>query len=286
MLVLTKISAIRNEIARLKTRENTIGLVPTMGALHEGHLSLVRTSKAQCDITIVSIFINPIQFNNDEDLARYPRTLDEDLDLLNKENVDILFAPSTDEIYPDKPTIQIDFDELERVMEGKFRPGHFKGVAIVVSKLFNIITPDYAFFGQKDFQQLQIIRKLQKELSFPVEIVAVPTVREPNGLAMSSRNRRLSNRGLEVAGTLYRSLKKAEKMLLDNKEPSFVIQEISRDFENNPEVKLEYFEIVEPENLQKFETISDYQDVAMCIAAYIEGIRLIDNLYLRLKSKG
>lgn len=283
MQIISSIKDLNNHLKSLKTQKKSIGLVPTMGALHDGHISLVRHSKEKCDVSVVSIFVNPVQFNSSKDLKKYPRDLENDLRILEKEGIDVVFTPKEDEIYPSKPTLSLSMGEVAQQLEGHFRPGHFEGVALIVAKLFNIVQPDVAFFGQKDLQQLQVIRKLVRELSFPVDIVGVPTVREKGGLAMSSRNQRLSEEGHIKASVLYESLNKASKMILEGKEVVSIVKQYTSDFDQNPDVELEYFHIVNPENMLPVETYEGLNDVAICIAAYVEGIRLIDNLYLRLK---
>ncbi len=255
-----------------------IGFVPTMGALHEGHLDLIRASKMNCDVTVVSIFVNPTQFNNSEDFANYPKSLDDDLEKLRQENVDIIYIPETSEIYPTKPELSFSFGNLETTLEGAFRPGHFNGVGIVVSKLFNIVRPHRAFFGQKDLQQVAIIKRLVNDLSFPIELSIVPTRREPDGLAMSSRNLRLNAQERLSAGLLFQSLERAKKELLKGKSWLEVQKEIYRDFEANPISSLEYFELIHPESFQVYREFDKSQKSSICVAAYLGKIRLIDNL--------
>ncbi|MFC5626663.1 pantoate--beta-alanine ligase [Algoriphagus winogradskyi] len=258
--------------------DKTIGLVPTMGALHEGHLDLVRKAKSETDIVVVSIFVNPTQFNNQEDYDNYPTTINEDLDKLRKENVDFVFLPKTETIYPEKPELSINFGDLENVLEGAFRPGHFNGVGIIVSKLFNIIRPHKAFFGQKDLQQTGIIKRLVKDLSMDVQLVIVPTKRENDGLAMSSRNLRLSSEERKQALILINSLEKAKQELLASK-PWFEVQNhINHDFEEMPLASLEYFELIHPESFTRYSAFDAKQKSSICIAAYLGKIRLIDNL--------
>ena len=258
--------------------DKTIGLVPTMGALHEGHLDLVRKAKAESDIVVVSIFVNPTQFNNQEDFDNYPNTIDADLDKLRNENVDFVFIPNTKSIYPEKPLVSINFGELERILEGAFRPGHFNGVGIIVSKLFNIIRPHKAFFGQKDLQQTGIIKQLVKDLSMDVDLVIVPTRREEDGLAMSSRNLRLTAEERQQALILIDSLKKAKQELLAGK-PWFEVQnQIKCDFEDMPMASLEYFELIHPESFTRYSEFDSTQNSSICVAAYLGKIRLIDNL--------
>lgn len=258
--------------------DKIIGLVPTMGALHEGHLDLVRKAKAESDIVVVSIFVNPTQFNNQEDFDNYPNTLESDLDKLSNENVEYVFVPNTKSIYPEKPVLSVNFGELERVLEGAFRPGHFNGVGIVVSKLFNIIRPHKAFFGQKDLQQTGIIKQLVKDLSMEVELVIVPTRREGDGLAMSSRNVRLSHEERHQGLILINSLEKAKQELLAGKPWFEVHNQIKCDFEETPLASLEYFELIHPESFTIYSEFDANQKSSICVAAYLGKIRLIDNL--------
>ncbi len=258
--------------------DKSIGLIPTMGALHEGHLDLVRKAKEESDIVIVSIFVNPTQFNNQEDFDNYPATLNEDLSKLKSENVDFVFIPKIDTIYPEKPKLSINFGDLETVLEGAYRPGHFNGVGIVVSKLFNIIKPHKAYFGQKDLQQTGIIKRLIKDLSMDVQLVIVPTRREDDGLAMSSRNLRLSPEERSQALILINSLTKAKQELLAIK-PWFEVQnQIKRDFEEMSLASLEYFEMIHPDSFMNYMDFDASQKSSICVAAYLGKIRLIDNL--------
>ncbi|SFA73996.1 pantoate--beta-alanine ligase [Algoriphagus aquimarinus] len=258
--------------------DKSIGFVPTMGALHEGHLDLVRKAQAESEIVVVSIFVNPTQFNNKEDFNNYPSTIDEDLDKLKNENVDFVFIPSTDSVYIEQPKLSINFGDLEMVLEGAFRPGHFNGVGIVVSKLFNIIKPHKAFFGQKDLQQTGIIRRLVKDLSMDVQLEIVPTRREEDGLAMSSRNVRLSAEEREQALILIDSLTKAKEELLTGKAWFEVQNQIKCDFEEMPLASLEYFELIHPESFASYREFDASQKSSICVAAYLGKIRLIDNL--------
>jgi len=256
----------------------TIGFVPTMGALHQGHLDLVKNSKKECDITVVSIFVNPTQFNNPEDFAKYPITLEQDLKKLEDEGTDFAFLPETLSIYPEKPVLTLNFGELEHVLEGEFRPGHFNGVGIVVSKLFHIIKPDKAFFGQKDLQQVAVIKRLVRDLSFNLELVVVPTRREIDGLAMSSRNLRLNPAERAQALILYWSLTKAKDELLAGKPWLDLRNQIRQDFKETSLARLEYFELVHPEHFTRFEAFEPDQKSSICVAAYLGSVRLIDNL--------
>lgn len=263
------------------------GFVPTMGALHEGHLSLVANAVENCRMAAVSIFVNPTQFNDPQDLQKYPRTLESDLEMLSgllREN-DFVFVPLVEEIYPEPDTRRFDFGELERVMEGVHRPGHFNGVAQVVSRLFDIIRPSCAFFGQKDFQQLTIIRELARREYPKTEIIACPIIREKDGLAMSSRNRRLLLQHRERAGEIYRTLIAAAAMISD-----YEIKDI-REFVSDrinmiPDFRLEYFEIVEDGTLAPVRQViemSPEKKYYGCIALWAGDIRLIDNIEIGLR---
>nr|WP_245588132.1 pantoate--beta-alanine ligase [Algoriphagus terrigena] len=255
-----------------------IGLVPTMGALHQGHVDLVENSRSKTDITVVSIFVNPTQFNNPEDFKKYPVTLDSDLEKLEKAGVDYVFLPSVDTMYPNLPSLKMDFGDLERVLEGKFRPGHFNGVGIVVSKLFHLIRPHVAFFGQKDLQQVGIIKRLVSDLSFPLQLTVVPTRREADGLAMSSRNLRLNSSERSQALILFKSLEKAKAELLSGKKWLEIVREIENDFAGVPSARLEYLQLIHPESFEHYVDFSPKEKSSICVAAYIGDIRLIDNL--------
>jgi pantoate--beta-alanine ligase len=278
MLVFNTISLLKEQLTKIRRQGNTIGFVPTMGALHEGHISLINRSKNETDYTVCSIFVNPAQFNNAADLEKYPRTVTEDSIMLEKAGCDILFLPSDAEMYPQVAQIRISFGELENVMEGKFRPGHFAGVGLVVSKLFHITVPDKAFFGQKDLQQCAVISCLINDLNFPLELVICPTIREKDGLAMSSRNRRLLPEFRKEAPILYQKLREAEKMLSDGEKPEKVQQIITEYFLKRSDIQLEYFEIADFHTLKSVKEIYPNQKIALCIAAFFGEIRLIDNI--------
>lgn len=259
-------------------QNHQIGLVPTMGALHEGHLDLVRKSISQTDITVVSIFVNPTQFNNPQDFEKYPVTVEADLEKLETAGVDYVFLPSVEAIYPAKTNLKFDFGDLERVLEGKFRPGHFNGVGIVVSKLFHLIRPHIAFFGQKDLQQVGIIKRLVFDLSFALALEIVPTRRESDGLAMSSRNMRLNSEERKQALILFHSLEKAKSKLFRGESWSKVQKEIEADFERIPSAKLEYFELIHPDTFASYSQFDLNEKSSICVAAFIGEIRLIDNM--------
>ena len=272
-----KVLNTKNELISLlenyKKEGKKIGFVPTMGALHEGHLSLVKESKKQSDITVVSIFVNPTQFNDPEDLKRYPRTLEKDLELLKTENCDVVFAPSVEEIYPEPDTRKFDFGYLETVMEGAKRPGQ------VVSRLFDIIKPHKAFFGMKDFQQIAIIRNMVHQLHYNIEIISCPIIREENGLAKSSRNMLLDEDHKKNAPHIYATLKKA-KELVSQKNVSEIKQWISDEINNNPYLETEYVEIVDEMTLQVTKEWEEKGNKVVCVAVYAGKIRLIDNIVL------
>ncbi|AWW31073.1 pantoate--beta-alanine ligase [Echinicola strongylocentroti] len=283
MKILKTKQEVKQQLFAHRKAGQSIGLVPTMGALHEGHLKLVKNAMSATDIVVVSIFVNPTQFNNPADLEKYPRTVAGDLDLLEKEEVDYVFLPEVEEMYPQPTALTVDFGNLERILEGAFRPGHFNGVGVVVSKLFHIVQPDKAFFGQKDLQQVAIIRRMVEDLSFGVEMVVIPTCREKDGLAMSSRNGRLSAIDRQRAVILYDSLVQARKELLAGKSWFEVQKEISHKFNEEPGVKLEYFELVRTNSLEMISEIDlkapmEGQKSSICTAAFVGDVRLIDNL--------
>lgn len=258
-----------------------IGFVPTMGALHEGHIALVKQCREENDICVVSIFVNPTQFNDKNDLLKYPRTLEEDCRKLENAGCNIVFTPEVEEMYPEQDTRVFDFGMLDKVMEGHFRPGHFNGVAQIVSKLFVAVKPDKAYFGEKDFQQLAVIREMVKILDLPVEIVACPIVREPDGLAMSSRNSRLNvvqrEHAVGISRTLFESRKMQPEMSVKDLE-KWVITTIDQD----PELKVEYFQIVNGYTLQPVDQWTDAAYVVGCIAVFCGETRLIDNIVYKI----
>lgn len=274
------IPELKSELLKKRLSHKSIALVPTMGALHNGHIELVKKAQLKADIVAVSIFVNPAQFNNPEDLKKYPREVNRDLELLEKNGCDIVFTPEVSEIYPFKHDLSINFGPLENELEGKFRPNHFAGVGLVVSKLFNIFQPDYAFFGQKDLQQFYVIKKLIQQLSFPVELFMVKTLREANGLAMSSRNERLKPEDNKEAALIFSTLEKAKANLLSGATVESVKNDAHELFQKNERLSLEYFEIVETDNFSQLEEVVNPGKTAICLAAEIGGIRLIDNLLL------
>ncbi len=249
-----------------------------MGALHDGHLDLVQKSTSTCDVTVVSIFVNPTQFNNREDFLKYPKTLDQDLAKLKQSGVDYVFLPTEKVMYPSPAILNMNFGELENVLEGMFRPGHFNGVGVVVAKLFHLTRPHVAFFGQKDLQQVAVIKRLVNDLSFDLKLDIVPTRREPDGLAMSSRNLRLTPEERQKALILFQSLEKAKSELLSGKNWQETQRQIQLGFEAQPEANLEYFELVHPDTFEPFTSFDPTQKSSICVAAFIGDIRLIDNL--------
>lgn len=278
MLVFRTFKELRAFLKKQVDNGLKIGFVPTMGALHDGHISLISKSIEKCDITLCSIFVNPTQFNDSEDLDRYPRTEVRDIHLLEAVKCDVVFIPSVDEVYPPNyKTPHVELDTLESVMEGALRPGHFTGVMQVVGRFFEQILPDYAFFGEKDYQQLAVIKKMVSHRNFPINIVGCEIQREATGLAMSSRNIRLSNSGLKNAEFLIEQLNWAKKNyeLLPNSE---IEKRVKAAFlEQNP-LELEYFEIADSNNLAPI--LNKDQPARAFIAAHIEGVRLIDNIDL------
>jgi pantoate--beta-alanine ligase len=269
-----------NNLRRPANGGETFGLVPTMGALHEGHLSLVRAARKECDLVAASIFVNPIQFGSSEDLAKYPRNFDRDRSLLEQEDVDVLFAPRVEEMYPAGAVTYVTVEGLSDKLCGRSRPGHFRGVTTVVAKLFNIVEPNLAFFGQKDAAQAAIIRRMVRDLNIPVQIVTCPIVREPDGLAMSSRNVYLDSAQRKSALALYRSLLRVREHFDQGKRKAIKLIETGlRAFAEEPSVRLDYLEIVDPDTLDRVDEVS--QTVLVAVAAFVGNTRLIDNIVLK-----
>lgn len=277
MKLVQTIKELQTELNALRSMGKTIGLVPTMGALHAGHASLVKRAVVENDVVVVSDFVNPTQFNDKNDLAKYPRTLDADCELLEKVGASFVFAPAVDEIYPEPDTRQFNYAPLDTVMEGKFRPGHFNGVCQIVSKLFMIVEPDRAYFGEKDFQQLAIIREMVKQLGFKLQIVGCPIVREEDGIALSSRNARLSPEEREYALNISQTLFKSRTFAA-----SHTVAETRKFVENaiadSKGLRLEYFEIVDGNNLQNISDWKDTNYAVGCITVFCGDVRLIDNI--------
>lgn len=281
MMSFDEVRPLQLTLKKYRGAGRSIGFVPTMGALHQGHLDLVARSREECDITVVSIFVNPTQFNNPEDLEKYPRTLEDDLSKLRAMDVEFVFHPPVDEIYPRELDTRKDFvfDGLDEVMEGEFRPGHFAGVAQVVNRLLDIVQPDCLFMGQKDFQQVAIIRKMLEQTTHHVKLVMCPTRREPSGLAMSSRNVRLSPSTKEKAACIFEGL----SWIRSNAE-TLTVDQLKADFREKcqiPPFEVEYIEIAVGDTLRPVSNLSDHSYVVACAAVWADGVRLIDNMIIK-----
>jgi len=278
-----RMSSVARKIRR--DQDRTIGLVPTMGALHEGHLSLVREARRMCDVVVVSVFVNPAQFGPTEDYEHYPRDLTKDTALLTDYNVDYIFAPAAEEIYPKDFSTYVNVSGLSKPLEGETRPGHFRGVATVVAILLNTVRPDFAFFGQKDAQQAVIIKRMVKDLAFDTEIVVLPTVREDSGLAISSRNLYLKPEEQESASVIHRGLMKAKEVFKKGERHSAKLEELVRTtIESEPRVRVDYVSIVDAETLEKLDKV-DERPTLIAVAAYVGKTRLIDNTMLNKAKK-
>lgn len=276
MEITRTIADTRVALARLRAAGASLGFVPTMGALHDGHISLVRAAKAVCEVVVVSIFVNPTQFGPNEDFSKYPRTFEADCALLKREGVDQVFAPEAAEMYLPGATTVVEVEQIEDRLDGASRPGHFRGVATVVAKLFHIVSPDKAFFGQKDAAQVAILRRMVRDLNFDLELVVCPIVREPDGLAMSSRNRYLSPEDRERALVLHRALREVEERVAAGILDSAALLEAGRAFlDREPAFRLDYLRIVNSETL---EDVRDVRGGALvAVAAWVGSTRLIDN---------
>ena len=284
MEIFREISPLKAFLRDVRAQGRSIGLVPTMGALHEGHLALLKASANENSITICSIYVNPAQFNNPVDLEKYPRTLESDIEILKKVGCDALFYPDNIEMYPSEPSISFDFGPLDKVLEGAFRPGHFSGVALVVSKFFNIVLPDQVYFGQKDWQQFLVVKRLADELMFGLTLRCIPTAREADGLAQSSRNKRLSDAQRAQATLLYRALTEAAQALIAKVALEDVKKKVQEMFARQTGIRLEYFELVNSTNLNTLRGVEGADRPMLCIAGYIGDVRLIDNMFLDLPS--
>lgn len=271
------VEAVKHQLEMKREAGLSIGFVPTMGAIHEGHLRLLDICLGGCDVAVTSIFVNPLQFNNPEDYKKYPSTLDRDRALLESRGCHILFHPTYQEVYPEEDNTQYDFGPLEQVMEGRHRPGHFNGVAVVVKRLFDIIQPHKAYFGEKDFQQLLVVQELVRMFDLKIDIVPCPIVREADGLAMSSRNLRLSGTERKTAGKINRILQRAVERSTSmelRKLKAHVLEE----FQREKDIRIEYVEFASTKDLQILDKWPQGQEVIICIAAYVGQIRLIDNM--------
>ncbi len=277
MKIIKSRSELATTVSQLKENKKTIGFVPTMGALHQGHLSLMEYAGKDNDMVVVSIFVNPTQFNDKGDYAKYPRILETDIEKLNNVKCDILFTPEESEMYPEEDKRQFDFGNLDKVMEGKHRPGHFRGVALIVSKLFEMVNPDKAYFGEKDFQQVAIIKHLTRQLKFDMEIISCPIVREDDGLAMSSRNMLLTQQQRKRVSLISKTLFQARDIAKNNtvlETKDWVIRTIN----NDPFLQVEYFDIVDEKTLEPIKNWSQKESKVGCIAVQVGNVRLIDNV--------
>ena len=283
MKQISDLKEIQHISSEARKKNLTIGFVPTMGALHEGHLQLIRAAVTANDIVICSIFVNPTQFNNQDDYNKYPRLLDADAALLAASGCHYLFVPEATAMYPQQPITQFSFSLLENVMEGAHRPGHFNGVATVVSKFFHLVQPHKAYFGQKDLQQFAIVRQFVTDLNFNLELICYPIVREADGLAMSSRNRRLTAEQRQLAPQLYKALQLAEQMTNPTNQPETVKQAALDYLKKYPEIRTEYIEVADARTLQPIKSFIPGQQVAICLAAFLGEIRLIDNIVLKIR---
>ena len=273
------INSIRSCVGQARRQGKKIGLVPTMGALHIGHISLIEAAKKSCDFVVVSIFVNPTQFGPGEDFYNYPRPLEKDLEICAKAGVDAVFAPTVEQIYPEKNVTWIEVKELTETLCGRSRPGHFRGVTTVCSKLFNIVTPDIAFFGQKDAQQAIVIKRMVADLNMPLEIIVCPTVREPDGLAVSSRNKYLSEQQRKDAAYIYKSLEKCRQMINDGiTDVGQIISQMREVLGQKTSIEIEYISIVDANTLTEINRMSG--KVLVAIAVHIGSARLIDNILI------
>lgn len=279
MEIINSVKELKDKLYIHKSQKRSVGLVPTMGALHKGHISLVKKCSKENDITVVSIFVNPTQFNDKNDLERYPRTLEADCELLENIKVDIVFAPSVEEIYPEPDTRTFSYPPTDTVMEGKYRPGHFNGVCQIVSKLFDFVEPDKAYFGEKDFQQVAVIKAMVKDKKYSIEIIQCPIIRENDGLALSSRNALLTSQERLIAVNISKVLKNSIEYSLShslNETREWVINQIN----STEGLKIEYYEIVDGETLNSIDKWEDSNYIVGCITVFCGStpIRLIDNI--------
>lgn len=275
MMLIKTVEELKNVLFQINCGGKSVGFVPTMGALHEGHLSLMKRARKENQVTICSIFVNPTQFNNADDLKHYPRSLEKDIAFVQN-YMDFIFAPSVEEVYAVPATEQYHFGDLETVMEGSARPSHFNGVAIIVKRLFDWIQPDRAYFGEKDFQQIAIIKSLVKQFNLPIQIVPCPIVRDENGLALSSRNMRLSETERQIAANIYRVLK--ESTAIKTKQVFAIQKFVADELAKFDIFHLEYYEIVNADTLHPIQNLDDAPSVVGCIAIYAGEVRLIDNI--------
>lgn len=284
MIIARTVSELQKHIADALNKNMQIGFVPTMGALHKGHIALAERCVKENDWSVCSVFVNPTQFNNPDDLKQYPRTEEEDLKMLEKAQCQLVFIPSVEEMYPNRQLLDIHFGELENILEGKYRPGHFQGVATIVYKLFRLVNPHRAYFGEKDFQQLMIIMQLVRRMNLPVEIIPCPTVREADGLALSSRNIRLTSEERQAAPVIYQVLITALNQYRQGKEIAAIREEVKKRIEEKKVFALEYFEIASIDTsagtISVLQKNQQAENVRAFIAVHAKGVRLIDNMAL------
>jgi len=285
MLILRTIADTRAALAGLRASGKSVGFVPTMGALHAGHISLVRAAKSACGAVVVSIFVNPTQFAPNEDFSKYPRTLESDRALLEAENVDLIFAPEPAEMYPEGATTFVEVEEIQDRLDGASRPGHFRGVATIVAKLFHIVAPDKAFFGQKDAAQVAVLRRMVRDLNFDLDLVVCPTVREPDGLAMSSRNRYLSPEDRRRALALSQALRTVEhRVAAGVLDAAPLIDAALSVLARDPEIRLDFLRIVDPDTLEDLPDVN--RGALVAVAAWVGPARLIDNILIPAPDSG
>lgn len=283
MLVVRKIKEMQKLADDFRMRGKIIGVVPTMGYLHDGHLSLVKIAREKSDVVVLTIFVNPLQFAPNEDYDRYPRDFERDKKLAENAGVDVIFYPEVKEMYPDNFLTYVEVEKITKVLEGEFRPTHFRGVTTVVAKLFNITKPHIAVFGQKDAQQAVIIKQMVRDLNFDIDIIVAPIVREPDGLAMSSRNTYLSESERKDATVLYQSLKLAEKMIKEGERKSeIVISKMRELISSKPTAKIDYIAVVDPETFEQVETLKEGNEYLIALAVRIGSTRLIDNTIVKI----
>lgn len=283
MRIFTQISPLRAFLKEQRDNVKSVGLVPTMGALHSGHLELLKASRNENAVTVCSIYVNPAQFNNPSDLEKYPRTLEKDIQILEDAGCDVLFNPDNDEMYPQKSLVTIDFGSLDKVLEGYYRPGHFSGVALVVAKLLHIVQPHRVYFGQKDWQQGVIVKRLVDELKFDVALRRVATARDTDGLALSSRNLRLTAQERKQATIFHEALVFGTNRLRSNGGKFSPVQDdVRKMFDQSSGIRLEYFELVDAENLNAIDRVGKADLPILCIAGYVGDVRLIDNMLVDL----
>ncbi len=283
MRIITKVKEMQRVADELRREGKVIGVVPTMGYLHEGHLSLIRIAKEKSDVVITTIFVNPLQFAPHEDYDKYPRDFERDVKLAQSAGCDIIFYPSVEEMYPENFLTYVEVEKITKVLEGEFRPTHFRGVTTVVAKLFNITKPHIAVFGQKDAQQALIIKQMVRDLNFDIEIIVAPIVREADGLAMSSRNVYLSESERKDATVLYQSLKLAEKLVKEGeRNPQNIVSQMEELIRSKPTAKIDYIAIVDPNTLEKVEKLEEGEEYLVAIAVRIGSTRLIDNTLVKI----